>query len=107
MSCQKFKAGLETACCADIDHALPDPKPDCYDFFRSVLHGGLCDANSFGPLSDSPGCSGTQGSFRFSRLDFKVMKENQSLYNSLWHHPPQRREMELEYTQPEAGQKMV
>ena len=104
----KFKAALETACCADIDQALNLTRNlDCYDFYPELSSMADYAMQKFLDRYQIPKDAPELKLIRFSRLDFKVMEET-NLYTPAYGIIRRNdREMELEYTQPEAGQKMV
>jgi hypothetical protein len=104
----KFKAALETACCADIDQALNLTRNlDCYDFYPELSSMADYAMQKFLDRYQIPKDAPELKLIRFSRLDFKVMEET-NLYTTAYGIIRRNdREMELEYTQPEAGQKMV
>ncbi|MPM14793.1 hypothetical protein SDC9_61157 [bioreactor metagenome] len=104
----KFKAALETACCADIGQALNLTRNlDCYDFHPELSSMEDYAMQKFLDRYQIPKDAPELKLIRFSRLDFKVMEET-NLYTTAYGIIRRNdREMELEYTQPEAGQKMV
>lgn len=104
----KFKAALETACCADIDQALNLAQNlDCFDFYPELSSVEDYAMQKFLNRYQIPKDAPELKLIHFSRLDFKLMEET-NLYTTAYGIIRRNdKELTLEYTQPEAGQKMV
>lgn len=104
----KFKAAFEIADCTDIDQVLDLTRNlDCYDFYPELSSMEDYAMHKFMNRYQIPKDDPQLKLIHFSRLDFKLMQENNIYTTAYGVIRRNDREMTLEYSNQQTGQRML